>query len=162
MKIKNVVIFVVIITVILCLLSNTYAINNKNENTVVFSQSSEQINKNFKLDIEENENVKKGKFAPGMKAYMQSYIDVSNLDFDVELEISPKEDISECFNVKYMIDGKDYQPGNTVLISNNDERIKKLDIEIEWIKNDMKNCVIPCNMDKLMIPFNIEVKQVIK
>ena len=161
MKLKFVVLIGVVVTVImLSIACNVYAVNPIG-NYVVFNESSSVINNEFALNVEKNENVKEGKFAPGLKATMETFIDLSNLDFDVEVEVGLKEEVNECFEFNYKIDGKEYVPGTSFVVGKDECRVKTLDVEVVWKSGINNDYFIVNNYNQLVIPFNIKVKQIL-
>ncbi|MBR1883649.1 MAG: hypothetical protein IJ809_01685 [Clostridia bacterium] len=162
MKVKDVVIVAVILVVIF-FTSNTNVICQSIANyngTVVFSKGASSSITEINLVPEENENVKKGKLAPGMKATAELYIDLSDLDFDVEARIKLLDDIYNAFDIKFIIDDVCYSINDAFVIPRDDERIKRVYVELFW--KDLKSSMFVVNAEKLLVSFDIEVKQVLK
>lgn len=154
-----------IFSILLCLfITNSYANisneENKDWNVKITSdakdlsfEKTEEIN--FK--VEENENVAKGKIAPGMKATATIELDLTGNKYSVDFKMDADEEylLKNNFNLKYYLDDEIYELGSSKLIDAEDAGIKIIKIELEWSKDGR----YIQGLDRISLPININVEQ---
>ena len=111
----------------------------------------------IEFKVEENENVLKGKIAPGMKAVATMELDLTGNKYSVDFKMEADDEylLMNNFDLKYYLDDEIYEIGSNKLIEADEAGIKVIKIELEWLNNGN---YIP-NLDKISLPINISVNQ---
>lgn len=157
-KIMNKYIFIsfMMVTLLTFCASAIFA-KDMSENTITFYKNSDVINQDIVFDPVENENVAKNKIAPGSKAVSDIVIDLSNLDFNTELDIKLDENLKESFSLTYMIDDNVYTENDVINFDAQDGNVN-IKLILEWIPTSIDNYIVS-NYSIINIPIYISVKE---
>lgn len=168
-------IFMILIFSIL-FITNTFAgLRNSIEESewkIAITSDTKDLNdtREIKFKVEENDNVAKGKIAPGVKAVAKAEIDLTGTKVPVEIMVLV-DTLNKYSGMKLTakLDGENYTIGTSKVIEleNNSmftkENGKKvLELELEWIggeNNNQYDTEIGMYEDTIEFPITINVSQ---
>lgn len=163
---KKCLFIIFIFTISLLFINNGYAKTSK-WNVKIFGTKSFEEKQNITFNVENSNNVLKGKIAPGLKATAEVEIDLTGTKVPVDIcaEIDDYK-LNSSFKLTAMIDDKIYNLGTNEFIKLekgskfNSKMI--LTLELEWIdevKNNEFDTFLGMNTNSITIPVKINVRQ---
>lgn len=155
--------------------ANSFNLNNDNntEWNVKIKSDTKDITsketKEIKFKVEENENVARGKMAPGSRAIAVIDLDLIGTKYDVDICLdADKNKLPQNFKLSANIDNEIYEIGNKLTLRLNKNHKfdelngrKKFTIILDWEDSENNNydTLLLNSLDKISVPITVTVEQ---